>query len=116
MKRREFFLATAGAALVVAVPAVSTALSRRALLDDPQAWLGDEFLLADGARLRLAGVEHLQCDEHCTQARLQFSMVAGAAPAEGAHELRSASGCESVFLQAGRAGPVACINRLRGAA
>lgn len=116
MKRREFLVRSAGAALLAATPLGMAAAMRGSLLEEPQAWVGSEFRLADGSRITLAGVEQLACDRHTTQLRLQFHTVSGAAPAEGTHVLTSGWRDEPVFLQAGHAGPVACINRLTGAA
>ena len=112
MKRREFLLRSAGAALLGAVPLGVAAAVRGSLLDDPLAWIGTRFTLADGCALELAGVEQLPGDRHSTQLRLQFRTLAGSAPCEGTHALRSGWSEDALFLQAGREGPVACVNRL----
>lgn len=112
MKRREFVVRSAGAALLGALPVGAMAASRGALLDDPQAWLGARFRTGQGSLLELADVERLAGDRHTTQWRLGFRVVEGAAPAEGTHVLACGSREDALFLQAGRQGPVACVNRL----
>lgn len=112
MKRRDFVLRTTGAALLGAVPLGAAAALRGSLLDDPVAWLGTTFRLSDGGYLELADVESLAGDQYSRQVRLQFRVLAGAVPREGTHALACGSGEEMLFLQAGRSGPVACINRL----
>ena len=116
MKRRDFLVRSAGAALLGAVPFGIAAAVRGSLLDDPLAWVGTRFRAAEGVVLELAGVEQLACDRHSTQLRLQFRSVAGSVPREGTHVLASGWGEEALFLQTGRDGPVACINRLHGIA
>ena len=116
MKRRHFLACTATAAVVGALPALASAAGRGPLLDDPESWLGAEFGLDDGSRIRLERVERLAGDRHRIQARLQFRTVAGAAPAEGLHRLGHGLRSEDLFLQRGAEGPVACVNRLRGLA
>lgn len=112
MKRRDFLLRSAGATLLAATPVAVLAATRGSLLEDPQAWVGTCFRLADGARIELADVEQLACDRHCTQLCLRFRTLSGAAPVEGTHLLASARGEQALFLQAGREGPVAHVNRL----
>lgn len=112
MKRREFVLRSAGAALLSAIPLGVAAAVRGSLLDDPLAWIGKVFRLADGSHLELADVERLAGDSHSTQYRLQFRTVSGAVPREGTHALSCGWNDERLFLQSGRQGPVACINRL----
>ena len=112
MKRRDFVVRSAGAAVLGAVPLGAVAALRGSLLDDPKAWLGTTFRLPDGSYLELADVEALAGDRYSRQVRLQFRMLTGAAPREGTHALECGSGEETLFLQAGREGPVACINRL----
>jgi len=112
MKRREFLKRSAGAALLGAVPVGVAAAARGPLLDDPQAWIGARFGLADGSLLELARVEPVAFDAASSQWRLQFRVLAGAAPREGLHALACGLGGEELFLQAGREGPVACVNRL----
>lgn len=116
MKRRDFMRRSAGTALLGALPLAATAGWHGALLDDPEAWIGREFRLADGTGLTLAAVEQLPADGYSRQARLQFKLMSGSAPREGTHALRCGIEEESLFLQAGREGPVACINRLIGVA
>lgn len=116
MKRRDFLMRSAGTAVLGAMPLGATAGWRGPLLDDPQAWLGREFRLADGSRLTLAAVEQLPTDGRSKQARLQFRVQSGTAPREGSHALSCGVEEETLFLQAGRDGPVACINRLTGVA
>ena len=116
MKRRDFLVRSAGAALLGAVPFGVVRAARGTLLDDPVAWIGAEFRLADGTRLELADVEQVAGGRQSAQARLQFRTVAGSTPVEGTHTLASAWCEEPLFLQAGREGPVACINRLRAGA
>jgi hypothetical protein len=116
MKRRDFMLRSSGAALLGAMPLAASASWRGPLLDDPQAWIGREFRLADGSLLSLDAVESVPSDARSTQFRLQFRAVAGSTPREGSHALRCGFDEEVLFLQPGRDGPVACINRLnRGA-
>lgn len=112
MKRRDFLVRTAGAALLAATPVAVLAVSRGTLLDDPQAWVGTRFRLTEGAHIELVAVERLACDRHCTQLSLRFRTLSGSAPAEGTHVLASARGEATLFLQAGRDGPVAHVNRL----
>lgn len=112
MKRREFVLRSGGAALLGAIPLSAAATARAPLLDDPAAWIGTRFTLSDGSRLELTGVESVARDLVSTQSRLQFRTVSGTPPCEGLHALSTAWDGESLFLQAGREGPVACINRL----
>lgn len=114
MKRRHFLACTATAAVAGALPAMVGA--RGALLDDPEAWVGTVFGLADGSRIRLDRVEHLARDRHSIQTRLQFHSVAGATPGEGLHRLDHGLRAQELFLQRGGEGPVACVNRLRGIA
>lgn len=116
MKRRDFLVRSAGAALLGAIPFGVAAAMRGSLLDDPLAWVGTRFRAADGAVLELANVEQLACDRHSTQVRLQFRTIAGNAPGEGTHVLASGWSEEALFLQSGRDGPVACVNRLHGIA
>lgn len=116
MKRREFIRRSAGTALLGAIPLGAAAGWRGPLLDDPDAWLGRVFRLADGSELELAAVERLPFDGRSQQARLQFRLVAGTAPREGTHALQCGLDAEELFLQPGRTGPVACINRLVGIA
>lgn len=115
MKRRDFLLRSAGAALLGAVPLCVAAASRGSLLDDPQGWIGTRFGLGDGSTLELARAERVSGDAQSSQWRLQFRTVTGNDPREGTHALACGFREESLFLQAGREGPVACINRLHGA-
>lgn len=114
MKRRDFLMRSAGAALLAAVPIGVAAAARGSLLDEPLAWIGTRFHTPDGAVMVLDQVEQLDGDRHSTQLRLQFRSLSGVVP-EGTHVLASGWCEEPLFLQAGHAGPVACINRLRGA-
>jgi hypothetical protein len=114
MNRRDFLSRSTAAALLAAVPVVVVAATRGPLLEDPTAWIGTTFRLADGSRLELAAVEELACDRYSTQVRMHFRTVSGVSPAEGTHALSSAWSEEDVFLQPGRVGAVACINRLHG--
>jgi hypothetical protein len=116
MKRRDFMLRSSSAALLGAMPLAASATWRGPLLDDPQAWIGREFRLADGSVLSLHAVEALPSDGRSTQFRLQFRTFAGASPREGSHALRCGFDEEVLFLQPGSAGPVACINRLNRSA
>jgi hypothetical protein len=116
VKRRHFLIRSAGAALCAAVPLGAAAALRGSLLDDPESWLGQTFRLPDGARLELARVERRALDRHATQWRLQFRKLAGDSPAEGMHALASTWREEQVFLQDGREGPVAWVNRLHATA
>lgn len=112
MKRRDFLLRSAGAAVLAATPLAVLAATRGTLLDDPLAWVGTRFRLAEGGQLELAAVDSLACDRHCTQRSLRFRVVTGCAAVEGTHVLAHAGGEEMLFLQAGREGPVAHVNRL----
>ncbi len=113
MKRRDFLLGSTAAGVAVAAAFGAASLPwRRSLLDDPRAWVGTQFELPDGTRLVLESVSDAGSDAYSVQTRLQFALREGAAPREGSHELRSATACETLFLQPGRQGPVACINRL----
>lgn len=116
MKRRDFLVRSAGAAVLAAAPLGVGAAWSGPLLDDPNAWIGRRFQLADGSQLALAGVEHVLGDRHSTQFRLRFTVVSGTAPREGIHALRCGLDEEALFLQSGREGPVACINRLHAIA
>jgi hypothetical protein len=113
MQRRGFLLNSMAAAALVAVPPAIAASVRGPLLDDPLAWLGTRFATTGGATLELVAVEQLELDPRSTQCRLQFRNLTGAAPAEGIHRLSGAGEEQSLFLQAGSKGPVACLNRLR---
>lgn len=113
MNRRHFMRCTSAATLVAAVPMATAAAHRPALLDDPRAWVGTEFISSDGARLRLAEVIGVRVDQHTMQANLQFQLVQGEPPREGSHTLQCGQGHETLYLQPGEHGPVACINRLR---
>ncbi|MGE0207775.1 MAG: hypothetical protein AB7S42_01375 [Lysobacteraceae bacterium] len=113
MKRRHFMLCTSAAALAAAAPLGAMAARRPALLDDPRAWLGAEFVSADGVRLRLADVVGVRVDRDTVQANLVFHTVEGEWPGEGSYALRCGGTEESLYLQPGQGGPVACINRLR---
>jgi hypothetical protein len=115
MNRRHFLLGTAGAALVGAIPVAVTAAARGSLLDDPAAWIGSHFRLADGSQLELAAVDELSCDRHSSQLRLRFRSLNGVAPAEGIHPLSTGWSEDSLFLQPARDGAVACVNRLHAA-
>lgn len=112
MKRRQFLLHSTGVALLGALPVGVAAAMRGTLLDDPLAWIGTRFDLADGCAIELAAVEELPGDGRSTQLRLQFRTRAGSTPCEGLHALRNAWSEQALFLQQGRDGPVACINRL----
>ena len=116
MKRRAFLQHAASAALLAAAPIGFAAHTRGRLLDEPHAWTGESFRLADGSVIVLAAVEELSCDLHTRQVRLQFHVRSGTDPAEGTHALASGWREEQVFLQPGVAGPVACVNRLTAAA
>ncbi len=113
MKRRHFILCTSAAAVAAAVPLGAAAARRPALLDDPRAWIGAEFVSADGVRLRLADVVGVRVDRDTMQADLQFQVLEGELPREGSHVLNCGQADETLYLQPGRHGPVACINRLR---
>ena len=112
MKRRDFLLRSAGAALLAATPLSVLAAARGGLLEDPQAWIGTRFRLAGGAEIELAAVEQLGCDRHCTQHCLRFRALSGSTPPEGTHLLTGPHGQHALFLQVGRDGPVAHLNRL----
>ena len=112
MKRRDFMLRSSAAALVGAIPVAANAAMRGPLVEDPLAWVGKVFRLADGSLLELARVEPVASDRISTQFRLQFHMLAGDAPREATHALCCGFDEEALFLQPGREGPVACINRL----
>ena len=114
MNRRLFLASSVAAALVGGVPVVqAVSLGRQGLLEAPEAWLGERFRLVSGQVLQLAAVEAVGCDVACEQSTLQFRVIDGSAVPEGIHELRCGSASESLYLQSGRAGPVACLNRLR---
>lgn len=87
-------------------------LRRPALLEDPRAWVGTEFVSTAGVRLRLSEVSSFRMDTHTMQASLQFEVVEGVEPPEGSHLLSCIGTDETLFLQSGRRGPVACVNRL----
>lgn len=112
MSRRAFLKHTAAAALLGAVPLGVAAAARGSLLDDPEAWVGTRFRVADGGMLELARAERVASGGQSSQWRLQFRTLSGAAPGEGMHALACGFDQEVLFLQSGRAGPVACINRL----
>ena len=112
MKRRHFLLQSAGASLLGALPLGAVAALRGNLLDDAQAWIGESFQLPDGGRVQLTRVESLPGDRRTTQLRLQFRSIAGTVPPEGTHALEGRGILQDLFLQAGREGPVACVNRL----
>lgn len=113
MKRRDFLSRSTGTLLVAALPCAALAATRGSLLDDPQAWLGTAFRTTGGAMLELTDVEQLSGDPYTRQERLRFRTLTGASPIEGIHSLASDGSHESVYLQSGREGPVACVNRLR---
>ena len=115
MKRRHFMLCTSAAAVAATAPLSASAMRRPALLDDPQAWIGTEFVSADGTRLRLADVVGVRVDHATMQADLRFEVMQGDSPREGSYVLRCGETDETLYLQPGRNGPVACINRLRRA-
>lgn len=115
MKRRDFLLSSAAVALTASAPLGARVLQSGSLLDDPQAWVGTEFELPDGTRVVLSGVFDQRFDAHTVQSRLQFTLRAGSVPREGSYVLCSRAQNETLFLQAGREGPVACINRLHHA-
>jgi hypothetical protein len=115
MKRRDFLLSSAAVAIVAGAPFGASALQRGSLLDDPHAWIGTEFALPDGTRLVLSSVSERRFDAHTVQSNLQFTSHAGTPLREGSYELCSEALNETLFLQAGRAGPVACVNRLHHA-
>lgn len=115
MKRRHFMLCTSAATVTAALPLSAAAARRPALLDDPRAWLGAEFVSDEGARLRLADVVGVRVDSATMQADLRFEVIQGNAPHEGSHVLRCGESIETLYLQPGKNGPVACINRLRRA-
>lgn len=116
MKRRDFMLRAAGTAALGAVPLGAAAGWRGPLLDDPSGWIGKVFRLPDGSHMTLAAVEQLADDRVSKQMRLQFHVLSGSAPREGTHALNCGVEQEMLFLQSGREGPVACINRLVGVA
>jgi hypothetical protein len=116
MKRRDFLSCSTGSVLLATLPCAAVAAARGSLLDDPQAWLGTAFRTATGATLELAEVEQLAGDAYSQQVRLRFRTVSGVAPPEGTHLLASGWSRESLFLQNGREGSVACVNRLRALA
>ncbi|MGQ0800604.1 MAG: hypothetical protein ACT4NL_10905 [Pseudomarimonas sp.] len=113
MKRRDFMLRSAGSVMLGAAPLGAAAAWHGALLDDPQSWIGREFRLADGSQLALAAVEPVANDRDSIQMRLQFRVVSGSTPREGSHALSCGFDEETLFLQPGRDGPVACLNRLK---
>ena len=113
MKRRHFMLSTRVAAVAATAPLAAMPLHRPALLDDPRAWLGTEFTSGDGVRLKLTDVVGVRVDRHTMQADLHFSVMGGELPREGLHLLRCDQADETLYLQPGQHGPVACINRLR---
>lgn len=113
MKRRHFMLCTSAAAIATTAPLAAASLHRPALLDDPRAWLGTEFTSGNGVRMKLSDVVGVRVDRHTMQANLHFSVLDGEAPHEGLHLLRCDQADETLYLQPGQNGPVACINRLR---
>ncbi len=113
MKRRDFLMRSGAVSLAVAVPIGSVVMRTRAtLLEDPRAYVGEAFVSAEGVRMRLAEVTGFRLDAHTMQAHLQFEVMQGDMPPEGSHLLSGAGTEETVFLQRGQRGPVACINRL----
>ena len=112
MNRRDFLMRSAGAMALVATPTAVLAHARGSLLEDPQAWVGTRFDAANGARLELAGVEGQCSDGHCSRFSLRFRTLSGTVP-EGTYHLAGAHGEELLYLQAGQAGPVAHVSRLR---
>lgn len=116
MKRRDFLTRSAGAALLASAPVAIAAGWRGRLLDDPQAWIGRGFHTPDGLELELVAVEMLPDDGRTRQARLLFELRGGELPRDGVHRLQCGLEQEELFLQRGRRGPVACINRLVGKA
>lgn len=116
MKRRDFLVRSAGAVVLAAAPLGASGAWSGPLLDDPDAWIGRRFDLADGSQIVLAGVERVAGDRYSSQFRLTFNVVSGTAPREGTHALRCGLDEEALFLQSGREGPVACINRLHAIA
>lgn len=113
MKRRHFMLGAGVAATGAALPLAAAAARRPALLDDPRAWLGEEFVSADGLRLRLAEVTAVRVDRDTMQADLHFELLHGEFAGEGIRALRCGASENELYLQPGEAGAVACINRLR---
>ena len=114
MKRRDFVVHSAGLAVLGAIPLGATAAptSRHGtLLENPEAWVGTSFRLANGNRLKLVNVKPLADDGQSTQYRLQFRSRSGAMP-EGTYALDCGWCTEQLFLHPGIEGPVACINRL----
>lgn len=116
MKRRDFLSCSTGTVLLAALPCAAHAALRGSLLEDPQAWVGTAFHTPDGATLELREVEQLAGDPYSQQVRLRFHTIAGTTPSEGTHMLASGWSREALFLQNGREGPVACVNRLRALA
>jgi hypothetical protein len=113
MKRRDFLMRSGALSLAVAAPISGAAVLRRpALLDDPRAWVGSEFVSDQGVRLRLSEVTGFRVDAHTMQASLQFEVVGDGVPVEGNYRLSGIDTEETLFLQCGQRGPVACINRL----
>lgn len=113
MKRRDFLTRSVALSLAMAAPIGGAAMLRRpALLDDPRAWVGTEFVSEQGVRLRLAEVSDFRVDTHTMQANLQFEVAGDEAPTEGSYHLSCIGTEETLFLQNGQRGPVACINRL----
>lgn len=113
MKRRDFLIQSAGVALLGTAPLSLVASPRGDLLDDPSAWVGTRFRTDDGTTLELSGVTELNIDPRSRQCRLQFRAVTGPAPTDGLHRLIAADCEQTLFLQSGGHGPVACLNLLR---
>lgn len=115
MKRRNFLLGAGVAATGAALPLAVSAARRPALLDDPRAWLGEEFVSDEGLRLRLTQVEAVRVDRDTMQADLHFEVLQGEFTAAGIQALRCGRSENPLYLQPGATGAVACINRLRRA-
>ena len=113
MKRRHFMLCASTVALAATAPLSTATMRRPALLDDPRAWLGTEFISAQGVRLRLVEVVGVRVDQDTMQSNLKFQVMEGESPPEGSYVLQCDERDETLYLQSGKTGPVACINRLR---
>jgi len=114
MKRRDFMLRSGAAGAALALPLGAAAGARRLpLLDDPRAWLGEEFTTGEGRRLRLTEVRGVRVDRDTLQADLRFAALDGGEPCLGVHELHGDGEAHALYLQPCSDGSVACINRLR---
>ena len=121
MKRRDFLahstaFATVSAALMVLTGvnggALAAQFARPRLVEAPLAWIGERFRLASGQVIELVAVEPAGYGGPCVQSTLRFRVVSGQAPVDGIHELLSGGSVEPLFLQPGKTGPIACLNRM----